>query len=368
MSGEGAAAVEPFDASGLRVAVVAASWHTEVMDGLLAGAARACADHSVEPTRGPGAGHLRAARSSRRRSPQQGYDAVVALGVVIRGGTPHFDYVCSAATDGLTRVALDHTVAVGFGVLTCDTDAAGPRPRRPRGVAGGQGPRGDLGRAGHRPDAARAQRELSHSSREQRVHHPVQPLAVPVQRVLLGVLLAAHAEPLHQPPRRRRCRRSTARSRGVRRAPRSRSAAPRAPPRWRSPGRRTPGRGRSRSRPGSRPPARGPRPATTGPATCSMRSPMTTPSFSMIRVSRSRSPNLASQASGSVAWAVIHVRDLGQAAEGEGGRRVALLGRAEGEPFGADGPVEVGEAAGHARHPVRSTPGRASEFVAERAN
>ena len=53
---------------------------------------------------------------------RQGYDAVVALGVVIRGGTPHFDYVCSAATDGLTRVALDHTVAVGFGVLTCDTE------------------------------------------------------------------------------------------------------------------------------------------------------------------------------------------------------------------------------------------------------
>ena len=47
---------------------------------------------------------------------------MVALGVVVRGGTPHFEYVCSAATDGLTRVALDHTVAVGFGVLTCDDD------------------------------------------------------------------------------------------------------------------------------------------------------------------------------------------------------------------------------------------------------
>ena len=67
-------------------------------------------------------GHLRAAGGRRPRSPQQGYDAVVALGVVIRGGTPHFDYVCNAATDGLTRVALDHTVAVGFGVLTCDTE------------------------------------------------------------------------------------------------------------------------------------------------------------------------------------------------------------------------------------------------------
>ncbi len=53
---------------------------------------------------------------------QQGYEAVVALGVVIRGGTPHFDFVCAAATDGLNRVALDHGVAVGFGLLTCDTE------------------------------------------------------------------------------------------------------------------------------------------------------------------------------------------------------------------------------------------------------
>ena len=51
-----------------------------------------------------------------------GYDAIVALGVVIRGGTPHFDYVCSAATDGLTRVAVDHRIPIGFGVLTCDTE------------------------------------------------------------------------------------------------------------------------------------------------------------------------------------------------------------------------------------------------------
>jgi 6,7-dimethyl-8-ribityllumazine synthase len=53
---------------------------------------------------------------------EKGYEAVVALGVVIRGGTPHFDYVCSAATDGLNRVALDTGAAIGFGVLTCDTD------------------------------------------------------------------------------------------------------------------------------------------------------------------------------------------------------------------------------------------------------
>ena len=122
MSGEGAAAVEPFDASGYRVAVVAASWHTEVMDGLLAGAERALADYQVrdaQVVRVPGTFELPVVASALAA---QGYDAVVALGVVIRGGTPHFDYVCNAATDGLVRVGLDHTVAVGFGVLTCDND------------------------------------------------------------------------------------------------------------------------------------------------------------------------------------------------------------------------------------------------------
>lgn len=121
MSGAGAAVVEPFDAGGYRVAVVAASWHTVVMDGLVAGAERACRDHQVEPTvvRVPGAFELPVVADA---CAEQGYDAVVALGVVIRGGTPHFDYVCHAATDGLTRVALDHGVPVGFGLLTCDTE------------------------------------------------------------------------------------------------------------------------------------------------------------------------------------------------------------------------------------------------------
>ena len=121
MSGEGAAVVEPFDASDLRVAVVAASWHTAVMGGLVAGAQRACADHQVEGTvvRVPGAFELPVAAGALAAA---GYDAVVALGVVIRGGTPHFDYVCNAATDGLGRVALDHGVPVGFGLLTCDTE------------------------------------------------------------------------------------------------------------------------------------------------------------------------------------------------------------------------------------------------------
>lgn len=122
MAGHGAPDDKPFDASDLRVAVVAASWHTEVMDGLVAGTERALEAHRVEDAtvvRVPGTFELPVVAGALAA---QGYDAVVALGVVIRGGTPHFDYVCGAATDGLNRVALDHTVAVGFGVLTCDTE------------------------------------------------------------------------------------------------------------------------------------------------------------------------------------------------------------------------------------------------------
>ncbi len=122
MAGHGAPDQEPVDCSDLRVAVVAASWHTQVMDGLLAGAERALADFQVseqQVVRVPGTFELPVVASALAA---QGYDAVVALGVVVRGGTPHFDYVCNAATDGLVRVGLDHTVAVGFGVLTCDDD------------------------------------------------------------------------------------------------------------------------------------------------------------------------------------------------------------------------------------------------------
>jgi 6,7-dimethyl-8-ribityllumazine synthase len=122
MSGAGAPDQPVVDCHDLRVAVVAASWHTRVMDGLLAGALQACADYKVpDPTvvRVPGAFELPVAAAVLAA---EGYDVIVALGVVIRGGTPHFDFVCNAATDGLTRVAVDSRVPVGFGVLTCDTD------------------------------------------------------------------------------------------------------------------------------------------------------------------------------------------------------------------------------------------------------
>jgi 6,7-dimethyl-8-ribityllumazine synthase len=92
------------------------------MDGLLGGARRALADAGVSDVtelRVAGAFELPVAAA---RMGATGFDAIVALGVVIRGGTPHFEYVCSAATDGLTQVSVLYGVPVGFGLLTCDTD------------------------------------------------------------------------------------------------------------------------------------------------------------------------------------------------------------------------------------------------------
>ncbi|WP_372728171.1 6,7-dimethyl-8-ribityllumazine synthase [Nocardioides sp.] len=122
MSGAGAPDQTPVDCHDLRVAIVAASWHTQVMDGLVAGALRACHDYRVEEphlVRVPGAFELPVVAEALAA---EGYDAVIALGVVIRGGTPHFEYVCNAATDGLGQVALNHRTPVGFGLLTCDND------------------------------------------------------------------------------------------------------------------------------------------------------------------------------------------------------------------------------------------------------
>jgi 6,7-dimethyl-8-ribityllumazine synthase len=123
VSGHGAPALGPVEgASGLRVALVASLWHTEVMDGLLDGARRALQDSKlldITELRVPGAFELPVAVA---RLADNGFDAVVALGVVIRGGTPHFDYVCQGVTTGLTLVAQRTGVPVGFGLLTCDDE------------------------------------------------------------------------------------------------------------------------------------------------------------------------------------------------------------------------------------------------------
>ena len=121
MSGSGAPSADLSGARGLRVAVVASSWHDTVMDALLAGAVRTLEEAGAryDLIRVPGAFELPIVAKAAAAE----HDAVVALGVVIRGGTPHFEYVCAAATDGLTRVALDTGVPVGFGLLTCDDEA-----------------------------------------------------------------------------------------------------------------------------------------------------------------------------------------------------------------------------------------------------
>ncbi|MCV2491489.1 6,7-dimethyl-8-ribityllumazine synthase [Geodermatophilus sp. YIM 151500] len=121
MSGKGAPEARPVDASGLGLGIVATTWHAEITDALLARAVEAARASGVaEPTvvRVPGAVELPVVAQALTER----HDAVVALGVVIRGGTPHFEYVCDAVTAGLTRVALDAGTPVGNGVLTCDTE------------------------------------------------------------------------------------------------------------------------------------------------------------------------------------------------------------------------------------------------------
>jgi 6,7-dimethyl-8-ribityllumazine synthase len=109
------------DARGLRLGVVATRWHEELTGALLERALATAGECGVEaPTvvRVPGAVELPVVAQALART----HDAVVALGVVVRGGTPHFEYVCDAVTAGLTRVALDEGTPIGNGVLTCDTE------------------------------------------------------------------------------------------------------------------------------------------------------------------------------------------------------------------------------------------------------
>ena len=122
MSGSGAPTIEIPRAEGARVAIVAAQWHPKVTDSLVAGAIRALdasgvTDYTV--IRVPGSFELPVASL---HAAKNGYDAVIALGVVIRGDTPHFEYVCQAATEGLMQVGVTTGIPIGFGVLTCDND------------------------------------------------------------------------------------------------------------------------------------------------------------------------------------------------------------------------------------------------------
>jgi 6,7-dimethyl-8-ribityllumazine synthase len=123
MSGDGAPEITT-DGAGLKITIVAGRWHEEITDGLLAGAHRVLAASGAEVTevRVPGSFELPVVSLAALNN---GADAVVALGVIIRGGTPHFEYVSDAATTGLTQVSLQTGKPVGFGLLTLDDEQQG---------------------------------------------------------------------------------------------------------------------------------------------------------------------------------------------------------------------------------------------------
>lgn len=123
MSGEGSPELT-VDGTGLDIVVIAGTWHEEITNGLIAGATRALdeAGASHRLVRVPGSFELPVASKA---ALEAGADAVVALGVIIRGGTPHFEYVSDAATSGLTQVSIVTGKPVGFGVLTLDDEQQG---------------------------------------------------------------------------------------------------------------------------------------------------------------------------------------------------------------------------------------------------
>ena len=120
MSGQGRPELATVDAAGLSLAIAATRWNAEITDSLVdraTAAAKACGVTDPLVIRVAGAVELSVVAQELAKT----YDAVVCRGAVIRGGTPHFEYVCDAVTAGLTRVALDAGTPVGNGVLTCNT-------------------------------------------------------------------------------------------------------------------------------------------------------------------------------------------------------------------------------------------------------
>jgi 6,7-dimethyl-8-ribityllumazine synthase len=120
VAGFGQPELSTVDAGGLRLAVVATRWHADLVDHMVdraEAAAKACGVDEVSVVRVAGSVELPVVAQALARR----FDAVVALGVVVRGATAHFDYVCQSVTEGLTRVALDESTPVAHGVLTVNT-------------------------------------------------------------------------------------------------------------------------------------------------------------------------------------------------------------------------------------------------------
>lgn len=121
MSGEGAPVITIPKLGNARVAIVSSRWHMEICQALVDGARRACEEAEVADVRVewvPGSFELPLACAYLLKS---GYDAVVALGLVLRGETPHFDFVCDGVTNGLMDLMVTVKKPIGFGVLMCNT-------------------------------------------------------------------------------------------------------------------------------------------------------------------------------------------------------------------------------------------------------
>lgn len=121
MSGEGAPAISIPYVPGARVAIISAQWHMEICQALVAGAQRACAQGGLSEQRVDwvsGSFELPLAAAMILDS---GYDAAIVLGLVLRGETPHFDFVCAGVTHGIMDITLKSRKPIGFGVLMCDT-------------------------------------------------------------------------------------------------------------------------------------------------------------------------------------------------------------------------------------------------------
>lgn len=128
------------DAGGKRFCVVAARFNERVVSRLIDGAVDCLVRHGARPeaitiVRVPGAWELPQALDEVAAA--GGHDALIAIGAVIRGGTPHFEYICSACTQGVARVAAQYRVPVTYGVLTCDSSEQAEE--RSGGKAGNKG-------------------------------------------------------------------------------------------------------------------------------------------------------------------------------------------------------------------------------------
>ena len=118
-----------------RVAIISSSWHLDICNDLIAGASRALKDAGITHTtviHVPGSFEIPLASQI---AFEQGYDAVVAVGLVLKGETPHFDYVCQGVTQGILDVSLKFSRPIGFGVLMCNTlEQAIARSGRPGSI------------------------------------------------------------------------------------------------------------------------------------------------------------------------------------------------------------------------------------------